>query len=55
MTAFWRMPATELAALVRSRQASAVEVARDALAPMKAGVHKDALVEVLEFCISRAN
>jgi octaprenyl-diphosphate synthase len=31
------------------------EMARDALAPMKAGVHKDALVEVLEFCISRAN
>jgi octaprenyl-diphosphate synthase len=31
------------------------EMARDALAPMKAGAHKDALVEVLEFCISRAS
>lgn len=31
------------------------EMARDALAPMKAGAHKEALVEVLEFCISRAN
>jgi octaprenyl-diphosphate synthase len=31
------------------------EMARDALAPMKGSVHKDALVEVLEFCISRAN
>ncbi|MFZ1814726.1 MAG: polyprenyl synthetase family protein [Rhizobiaceae bacterium] len=31
------------------------EIAKDALAPMKAGEHKDALVEVLEFCISRAH
>ena len=31
------------------------EMARDALAPMKGSIHKDALVEVLEFCISRAN
>lgn len=31
------------------------EMARDALAPMKAGAHKEALIEVLEFCISRAN
>lgn len=30
------------------------EMARDALAPMPSGPHKDALVEVLEFCISRA-
>jgi octaprenyl-diphosphate synthase len=31
------------------------EMARDALAPMKSSDQKDALVEVLEFCISRAN
>jgi octaprenyl-diphosphate synthase len=31
------------------------EMARDALAPMKPGEHKDALLEVLEFCINRAN
>ncbi len=31
------------------------EIAKDALAPMKSGVHKDALIEVLEFCISRVN
>jgi len=31
------------------------EMARDALAPMKPGEHKDALIEVLEFCISRAS
>ena len=31
------------------------EMARDALAPMNTGPHKDALVEVLEFCTSRAN
>jgi octaprenyl-diphosphate synthase len=30
------------------------DMARDALAPMKASVHKDALIEVLEFCVSRA-
>ncbi|MEZ5871833.1 MAG: polyprenyl synthetase family protein [Nitratireductor sp.] len=30
------------------------EMARDALAPMKASQWKDALIEVLEFCISRA-
>ncbi len=32
MTAFWRLPATEIAALVRARKASAVDVAKDALA-----------------------
>jgi octaprenyl-diphosphate synthase len=31
------------------------EIAHDALAPMKGGRHKDALIEVLEFCVSRAN
>ncbi len=31
------------------------EMARDALAPMKGSAHKEALVEVLEFCLSRAN
>jgi amidase len=36
MTAFWRLPATEVAALVRGRKASATEVARDALARMEA-------------------
>lgn len=30
------------------------EMARDALGPMKSGDHKDALVEVLDFCINRA-
>ena len=30
-------------------------IARDALAPLKGGPHKDALIEVLEFCVSRAN
>lgn len=30
------------------------EIARDALAPMKAGAWKDALEQVLEFCIGRA-
>jgi amidase len=36
MTEFWRLPATEIAALVRARKASAVEVARDALARLDA-------------------
>jgi amidase len=36
MTAFWRLPATELAALIRSRKASAAEVARDALGRLDA-------------------
>ncbi|WP_270934729.1 amidase family protein [Falsiroseomonas oryzae] len=36
MTAFWRLPATEVAALVRARKASATEVARDALARLDA-------------------
>jgi amidase len=36
MTDFWRLPATELASLVRGRRASAVEVARDALARLDA-------------------
>lgn len=36
MTAFWRLPATEIAALVRARQASATEVAQDALARLDA-------------------
>lgn len=31
------------------------EVAKDALAPMSSSAHKDALVDVLEFCVSRAN
>ena len=31
------------------------EIARDALAPLKPGVHKDALLDVVEFCISRLN
>jgi octaprenyl-diphosphate synthase len=31
------------------------EMARDALAPMKSGPHKDALDKVLEFCVSRVN
>ncbi|MCB1424369.1 MAG: polyprenyl synthetase family protein [Zhengella sp.] len=29
------------------------EIARDALAPLPAGMHKDAMVEVIDFCISR--
>jgi amidase len=36
MTAFWRLPATELAALVRSKQASATDVAKDAIARLDA-------------------
>lgn len=36
MTAFWRLPATEIATLVRTRKASATEVARDALARLDA-------------------
>ncbi len=31
------------------------EIARDALAPMRPDAYKDALIEVLEFCIQRAN
>lgn len=29
------------------------EIARDALAPLPAGPHKDAMIEVIDFCISR--
>ncbi|MFP1631788.1 polyprenyl synthetase family protein [Zhengella sp. ZM62] len=29
------------------------EIARDALAPLPAGAHKDAMIEVIDFCISR--
>jgi amidase len=36
MTKFWRLPATEIAILVRTRQASATEVAKDALARLDA-------------------
>jgi len=36
MSGFWRLPATEIAALVRAREASATEVARDALARLDA-------------------
>lgn len=36
MTEFWRLSATEIAALVRARKASATEVARDALARLAA-------------------
>ena len=36
MTEFWRLPATEIAILVRTRQASATEVAKDALARLDA-------------------
>ena len=36
MTEFWRLPATEIARLVRARRASAAEVARDALARLDA-------------------
>ncbi|MEL6437609.1 MAG: polyprenyl synthetase family protein [Pseudomonadota bacterium] len=31
------------------------DIATDALAPLKASAHKDALLEVVEFCISRLN
>ncbi|WP_234430179.1 polyprenyl synthetase family protein, partial [Brucella melitensis] len=31
------------------------EIARDALAPLKASPQKDALIEVVDFCISRVN
>lgn len=31
------------------------EIARDALAPLPSGVHKTALLEVIDFCISRVN
>jgi len=31
------------------------EIARDALAPLKASPEKDALIEVIDFCISRVN
>ncbi|MFC4626011.1 polyprenyl synthetase family protein [Daeguia caeni] len=31
------------------------EIARDALAPLKASAEKDALIEVIDFCISRVN
>lgn len=36
MTAFWRLPATDLAARIRARQVSPTEVARDALARLDA-------------------
>ena len=36
MTEFWRLPATEIAGLVRARRASATEVAKDALARLDA-------------------
>jgi amidase len=36
MTEFWRLPATEIATLVRTRRASATEVAKDALARLDA-------------------
>jgi amidase len=36
MTELWRLPATEIAKMVRARQVSAVEVARDALARLDA-------------------
>ncbi|MGG5823031.1 amidase family protein [Falsiroseomonas sp. HW251] len=36
MTEFWRLPATDIAALVRAREASAAEVAKDALARLDA-------------------
>jgi amidase len=36
VTEFWRLPATEIAALVRARKASAVDVAKDALARLDA-------------------
>ncbi len=31
------------------------EMARDGLAPLTPGAHKDALIEVLDFCVHRAN
>ena len=31
------------------------EIARDALAPLPASPHKDALLEVIDFCIARVN
>ncbi|MEP1210054.1 MAG: polyprenyl synthetase family protein [Rhizobiaceae bacterium] len=31
------------------------EIARDALAPLPASAHKDAMLEVVEFCVSRVN
>ena len=31
------------------------EISRDALAPLPAGAHKDALLEVVEFCVSRVS
>ena len=31
------------------------EIARDALAPLKPSPQKDALLDVVEFCISRVN
>ncbi len=37
----------------RARQFGAI--ARDALAPLKPGTHKDALLDVVEFCVSRLN
>lgn len=36
MTEFWRLPATEIAALVRAKRASATDISRDALARMDA-------------------
>lgn len=36
MTEFWRLPATEIADLVRAKQASATDIARDALARLEA-------------------
>lgn len=36
MTAFWRLPATKVAALVRAKRVSATEVAKDALARLEA-------------------
>jgi amidase len=36
MTEFWRLPATEVASLVRTRRASATDVAKDALARLDA-------------------
>lgn len=47
MTAFWRLPATEIAALVRARKASAVDVAKDALARLNAA--NPALIAVVDF------
>ncbi len=47
MTAFWRLPATEIAALVRARKASAVDVAKDALARLDAA--NPALNAVVDF------